>query len=317
MKLRKARTGVIPIPRVSLHTRIDTYVDPTPDIRTYSFTPETIRSLKGHIGTYSFTQTPPELGGMSRVFAVQDEKGRFYAAKLPDDTNMPAIPARNLIIQEARVLTHLSHPHIIRLIDFGVEPLPFLILELAITDLRANTLALEVAEVGPFPVSRAICVIEQLCDAFSFVHANGIVYNDLNPGNVFISSERGDHITLFDFGLATFIETVKNVSLLNAARISYGEPQYVAPERLVGGITGVQGDVFTLGGLLYELLTGKPPFPLTSYRNEHTLPEAPSSCVPSLPIGLARVMMRALDLDPIERYQSAEEFRRAIGGCFD
>jgi serine/threonine-protein kinase len=250
-------------------------------------------------------------GGMGVVYEAIDERlQRPVAIKaiLPTaDAQM-----RDRVLREARTAAAVSHPHICQLFEIGEHAgEPFLAMEL----LDGQSLA-ERLDQGPLPPAEAISVAIDILSALDALHRRAIVHRDLKPSNVFLSTHG---VKLVDFGLARPVncETLETTAL-TLPGVLLGTPRYMSPEQARGADIDARTDLFAVGALLFEMLSGKPAFngPSTVEALHAVLHDQPPALVGSLAIVDAdRVIQRALMKSPAERYQTAGEMRAALMAC--
>ena len=266
------------------------------------------------LGPYEI-RGPLGKGGMGEVYRATDTRlDRTLAVKIlpPDLAGDPARKAR--FDREARAVASLNHPHICDLHDVGHERgIDFLVLEYV----DAPTLA-ERLLAGPLPLAEALNHAIALADALDHAHRLGIVHRDLKPANIMLTKAG---VKILDFGLASLrtidslpnVETVASVrGPLTSANGVLGTLQYMAPEQLAGREADARTDLFALGVVVYEMLTGSRPFragtdAATIGAILHSDPVAAASLRPELPAGLSRVVMRCLAKDPENRWQTARD----------
>ncbi|HEY7515045.1 MAG TPA: serine/threonine-protein kinase, partial [Vicinamibacteria bacterium] len=259
-------------------------------------------------------------GGMGVVYEAEDLRlGRRVALKFlsPDLARTPAALAR--LLREARAVSSLSHPHICGLFDVGEDGgQPFLVME----RLEGKTLKAALAS-GPLPLDRILDLGAQMADALDAAHANGIVHLDVKPSNVFVT-RRGD-AKLMDFGLAQVsAEEPEVVDAHEAtrtgrpgssgrARVAAGTVSYMSPEQARGDELDRQSDLFSLGAVLHEMATGKPPFPGPSAAEifEGILGKEPPPVDRDRPEAaiLRPIVEKALSKERALRYQTAADLR--------
>jgi serine/threonine protein kinase/Tfp pilus assembly protein PilF len=256
-------------------------------------------------------------GGMGTVYVAEDvHLGRRVAVKFPTVTS-DEHHFRARFLREARAVSMLSHPNIAAVYDYGEtkEGDPFLVMELV-----EGTLLSDLMHRGEMSLQRALKIIEAIAGALGEAHAQGIVHRDVKPSNVMLT-KRGE-VKVLDFGLAKqFREEPAHLAdpdarTLLATRtrsgMVVGTPLYLSPEQAVSAPVDARSDLFALGALLYECITGRPAFNGESVMEIaaqviHVTPPAPSTINKGVPKELDRVTMKALEKKPVERYQSAEE----------
>ncbi len=248
-------------------------------------------------------------GGMGDVYRARDLRlKRDVALKvLPSHVARdPANVAR--FEREARAASALSHPNIVQIYDIGHnDGIDWIASELV----SGHTLR-QVMKGGALPVGRAIGIAMQIADGLAAAHAAGVVHRDLNPGNVMLTPE--GRAKILDFGLAKrdpalagASETLKTAVTMPG--LMMGTPGYMAPEQILGKPADARADIFSLGVIVYELLSGKPAFSGSSVIqviNENLKNEVEELPL-SLPLPLKRIVHRCLDNEPSCRFQS--------GGC--
>jgi serine/threonine protein kinase len=258
-------------------------------------------------------------GGMGMVYAAEDmHLGRKVAIKfLHTTSNDHHYRAR--FLREARAISSLSHPHIATVYDYGEtdDGQPFLVMEL----IDGETLG-ELLEASALSLWEAVEIIEYVADALDEAHHRGIVHRDIKPSNVIVT-DRGQ-VKVLDFGLAKRMieesheQTDQNAKTLLATRtregIVVGTPLYLSPEQATGGTVDGRSDLFALGALLYECITGKPAFSGSSVieigaQVLHINPPPPSDINQQVPAELDRITLKALSKKTIDRYQTAAEMR--------
>jgi eukaryotic-like serine/threonine-protein kinase len=258
-------------------------------------------------------------GGMGVVYEAEDAKlGRRVALKfLSDETNRDA-QALERFLREARSASALNHPGICTVYSIEEnEGVTFIAMEL----LEGQSLDKALAT-GECPIPRTIEVGIQLADALDAAHKKGIVHRDIKPGNIFVT-ERGT-VKILDFGLAKLIvdrddsmqgDTMDpRAELLTSPGTAVGTIAYMSPEQARGMELDGRTDLFSLGAVLYQMVTGRHPFPGSTsavvFDNIlHHAPIAPITLRLGVPPELERILNKALEKDPDLRYQVAAEFR--------
>jgi Tol biopolymer transport system component len=265
-----------------------------------------------------------ELGGagMSRVFLVKDvELDRQMVVKvLPPD--LAAGLNVDRFRREIQLAAKLQHPHIVQLISAGARggllyyTMPFIAGE----NLRARLVRLR-----ELPVSDATRILREVADALEYAHSQGVVHRDIKPENILFS---GSHALVTDFGVskalssATSETRVDGTPQLTSLGIALGTPTYMAPEQAAADPNvDHRADIYSLGVVGYELLTGRPPFtgmtPQATLSAQVTMnPDPVTTHRPNLPPALASAIMKCLEKHPSDRWQSAAELRTQLETVF-
>jgi tetratricopeptide (TPR) repeat protein/predicted Ser/Thr protein kinase len=252
-------------------------------------------------------------GGMGVVYqARQAHPARLVALKVILAGAYADAERRARFLAEADAIARLRHPHIVQVYEVGQHGgVPFLALEFV----GGGTLAQRLAG-GPLPPRQAAELLEALARAVEHAHQHGVVHRDLKPSNVLLTEEGQPKVT--DFGLAK-----QPGPALTATGAVLGTPSYMAPEQAEGGAVGPAADVYALGAVLYEVLTGRPPFRAASaletlgqVRSQE--PVAPGELQPATPRDLETVCLKCLEKEPARRYPSAgelaDDLRRFLDG---
>ncbi len=268
-------------------------------------------SLTGRYGTYSIHSLAGQ-GGVADIYRVLDRGCQPYAAKLLRRAflleNLGAgfsqKDARAFILQEALVMAVADAPGVMPIIDFGLTTFhdPFIIMPL----IKGKTLADEIDYFFEnhkfFPLNRAVEVAIAICERVSCLHATGIIHADLKPSNIFFTEDRPFSPLLFDLGFARFMKSVRNI--IDPASPD-GSISNMAPEQFLG-IFSPRIDVYGIGTILYDMLTGKPPLFLGDRRSDPYLPVlAPHKIKARVPKRLEEVVLRCLSVNHDERPRSA------------
>ncbi|MGW2621799.1 protein kinase domain-containing protein [Micromonospora taraxaci] len=239
-------------------------------------------------------------GGMSVIWRARDEVlDRLVALKVLAPSLAADARFRGMVREEARAAAQLVHPHLTSVHDYGetVDPdgsiTSFVVMEL----LDGEELELRLTE-GPLPWAEAVQVGAQVAEALAAAHRLGIVHRDITPANVMMT---GTGVKVLDFGIATRIGAPDE----DEDGETFGTPAYVAPERLDGAPAQPSTDVYSLGVLLYEALTGRVPYPADTWEQlSAALADGPPPTLtelPELPPPVARICLRSLARDPADR----------------
>ncbi len=253
-------------------------------------------------------------GGMASVFKVR-ELGleRIVALKLLHPTLLTDKESRKRFLREGKILAALSNPHILQFYKFGIWNDHHYI---AMEYLEGKSLreTLDQEELSP---EACIKIVIQICDGMTAAHNERIVHRDLKPGNIMIVEKSGepDIVKIVDFGLARL--STKTTQCLTQTGALVGSVHYMSPEQCRGQQADLRSDIYSLGCLLFEALTGRPPFiaenPLgLIHLHSQQVPEPPSRFTSKLPLGLDEILMRSLDKEPDQRYQTMLELKKDL-----
>jgi serine/threonine protein kinase len=217
-------------------------------------------------------------------------------------------------MREARAASMITHPNVVEITDFGMSPdgQPFFVMEY----LQGKDLAQVLGEQGPLPWKRARGIMLQVCSALQAAHEQSIVHRDMKPGNV-VLVKRGtnsDHVKVLDFGIAKVLSQEADPRGLTQSGTVVGTPEYMSPEQGWGQPVDHRGDIYALGVLLYELLTGKIPFGGTTMMeilNRHMF-EVPDIKHPNIPEEVGAIVLKAMQKDRALRFQSMNELAAAV-----
>jgi len=250
-------------------------------------------------------------GGMSEVHRGLDTRlSRDVAIKVlrADLARDPQFQMR--FRREAQNAASLNHPAIVSVYDTGETqsefgPLPYIVMEFV----DGQTLREIIKTTGPMSQQRVIEVMADVCAALDFSHRHQIIHRDVKPANIMIN--RAGAVKVMDFGIARALGEGQNVTQTHAV---IGTAQYLSPEQARGEPVDARSDVYAAGCVLFELLTGEPPFTgdspvAVAYQHVREDPRRPSEVNPNIPPELDAVVLKALSKNPINRYQSAAEMR--------
>ena len=253
-------------------------------------------------------QLPPDLsdrytesefigkGGFARVFKAKRKDGKYVAVKIP--ISMDAMTGKSFIA-EMQNWTKLSHPNIVRLYDFNIMPLPYFEEELCDSALADQN--------KPIECEKAAWILFNICEGLKFAHTRKIIHRDLKPQNILL---KNGVPKISDWGLSRI------VSESTTTTITSFTPHYAAPEQINGRVKDERTDIWQLGVILYELVTGILPFNGDSMveigMNIATKdPKCPSEIIPDAKV-IDRVVMKCLQKDPAKRYQCVLEFQKDL-----
>ncbi len=247
-------------------------------------------------------------GGMGAVYRAEElTLGRKVALKVIAPELAQDSRFRERFLRESRIAASLDHPHIVPIFKAGEEDGA---LFLAMRYVEGTDLGKLLAEGGGLAPARAIALLEQVADGLDAAHEKGLVHRDVKPSNVLVSRAAGkEHAYLADFGLTKRTGSLSGVSVAGDV---VGTIEYVAPEQITGEDVGPSADLYSLGCVLYECLTGQSPFPRATdvallWAHVHEEAPRPSEVRPELPRAIDGVLAHALAKDPARRYSSADE----------
>ncbi len=261
--------------------------------------------MKSELGERYQVEARIGAGGMAEVYRGFDSVlNRTVAIKvlLPQFARDTSFVHR--FRREAQAAARLNQPNIVGVYDTGADDgTQYIVMEF----IEGRTLAEFIgAGRSPTPVQAAE-IAQKICDAIAAAHAQGVIHRDIKPGNVMVT--RDGTVKVMDFGIARMLgpETAPQTSAV------LGTASYLSPEQAQGTPVDARTDIYSLGAVLYELLTGRPPFmgdsPVAvAYKQVNETPALPSSLNPAVPAPLDAVVMKALSKNPSNRYQSADEF---------
>jgi serine/threonine-protein kinase len=258
-------------------------------------------------------------GGMAEVHVGTDTRlGRKVAIKLLKSSLANDPTFRMRFRQEAQAASRMTHPTIVRVFDAGEETvlesgggeaqLPFIVMEFV-----DGKMLKDLIKDGPMTAQEAGHIIGGILTALEYSHRAGVVHRDIKPGNVMVT--RSGQVKVMDFGIARAISdssaTVAQTSVI------LGTAQYFSPEQAKGETVDIRSDLYSTGVVLFEMLTGRPPFRGDSaisvaYQHVSERPEVPSRINPALTEPMDAVILRALEKDKTRRYQTADEFREDV-----
>jgi serine/threonine-protein kinase len=252
------------------------------------------------------------VGGMGEVYRAYDTaKDRTVAVKLLRAEMSADAGFQERFRRESRIAARLQEPHVIPVHDFG-EINGVLYIDMRLVE--GDNVHTVLQQTGPLEPARAVWIVGQVAAALDAAHASGLVHRDVKPENVLLTGN--DFAYLVDFGIAH----LGGDSGLTSAGAAIGSCAYMAPERFTGGRVGPAADVYSLACLLYECLTGSPPFPtgeLSQLMGSHIMspPPRPSATRPGVGTAFDAVIARGMAKHPQERFSSAGDLARAANAA--
>ena len=269
-------------------------------------------------------------GGMGEVFVAEDLiLHRMVAIKFAAREGSGGLEDR--LLEEARSASALDHPNIARIYDCGeAEGRLFVVME----RVKGRTLA-DIIHDGPLPLAKVIHIVGEVLAGLGAAHRAGIVHRDIKPSNVMVDEEGA--VKVLDFGLAkrrpvrqlaaSASSEAATMAMTTMAPLTgrgqvLGTPAYMSPEHVRGVNVDARGDVFAVGSLLYACVTGHSPFRGQTTAEVmgqvmHVTPQLASSSASGVPAEFDRIVMKAIEKDPANRYQTAEEMRLELARLGD
>jgi serine/threonine protein kinase len=260
-------------------------------------------------------------GGMGSVYRGRHQLiHRHVALKFLDMKYAHDDTSRARFLREARAVNRIQHEHIVDVSDFGEteDGLVYIVMEY----LTGRTLTHEIAQ-GPLSLERACHIGLQLALALARAHELGVVHRDVKPANVFLIRRASDtdFVKLLDFGLARAPDDVA----LTKSNLMFGTPEYMAPEQASSGPVGAKADLYALGCVLFEMITGRLPFEGRAtgliYKHVYEPPPRPTRLRAEVPSALEALVLRMLNKSPLQRpssaYEVADELKRLAGALPD
>src|SRR5579864_4266629 len=261
-----------------------------------------MQQMPKNIGRYEILDLVGR-GGMGVLYRARDavlERDVALKMMLLDFTTDQT--ARDRFQREARAVARLQHRNVVTIHELGeVEGTPYIVMEF----LTGKDLDAMLKGDVPMSLAQKLDVVIQLCDGLGYAHEQGIVHRDVKPGNVRVLED--GTVKILDFGIAKFAQ-----SSVTQSGMIMGTPSYMAPEQIMGKPVDGRADLFSVGVLMYELLSGQKPFtgesPTTVvYQIIHVEPPPVNAAVPELPESLHEIVSRALQKNPDDRYSRASE----------
>lgn len=253
-------------------------------------------------------------GGMATVYKAQDLMlRRLVAVKLLHDSLTDNEEFLQRFQREAHAAANLSHPNIVTVHDIGQDDhRHFIVMEL-VNGRTLKTLIREFIqrEDAPLPVSRALTLAIQICAGIGYAHRAGLVHCDVKPQNVLVT--RDDRVKVADFGIARAMSEAS----LNTGSLLWGTPHYFAPEQAAGEPATPASDVYAIGIILFEILTGRLPFeaetlPALAMKHLHEAPPLATTFNPAVPPQLEKIVSKVLSKEPSGRYRTAGQLERIL-----
>ena len=248
-------------------------------------------------------------GGMAFVYKARDmQLERFVAIKTlkPNYVNQETFVDR--FKREAKTAANLNHPNIVQIFDWGIEKEPYFVMEY----IEGNTLTSIIAKNRTISLSDILFIGAQVSNGLHAAHQKGLVHRDIKPGNIMITPDGKVKVT--DFGIVSLQNEESDITKTGSI---LGTASYISPEQAQGKPVSIESDLYSLGTVLYELITGKAPFsgdsPISTATKHLTeKPEKPSLYRRDLPKGVESAILRLLEKASYDRFKSAEDLRATL-----
>ena len=249
-------------------------------------------------------------GGMAFVYRARDlNLQRDVAIKVLRDNYIQDPTFLQSFLQEARSVANLSHPNIVTVFDFGQDQGQFFIVMELITGTDLKTV---IRRLKQLPVMETLELMTKICSGVGYAHRAGIVHCDLKPQNILVTPDEQVRVT--DFGIS---RALASIDPLERAEIVWGSPLYLAPEQSAGYPPSPASDVYSLGVMMFEMLTGQLPFHADSaveLAELHQTAPPPSlrTLNPNIPLQLEQIVEKVLSKEPSARYRTADQLGRVL-----
>ncbi|MDZ4684084.1 MAG: serine/threonine-protein kinase [Planctomycetaceae bacterium] len=274
--------------------------------------PSTKPDSLGRLGHYEVLNVVGR-GAFGTVLRAFDEKlHRVVAIKVMSPEMASTSPARKRFIREAQASAAIRHEHVVSIHGVEEKPLPYLVMEY----IPGQTLQQRLEERGPLDVPTVLRLGRQIAEGLAAAHAINLIHRDIKPGNILLETGVHDRVKITDFGLA---RAVDDASLTQSGTIA-GTPMYMAPEQALGKKLDQRADLFSFGSVLYQMVSGRPPFRAPSAlavlkRVTEESPRPISEIIPEAPQWLCDIIAKLHAKNPDERYQSAREVADVLADC--
>ncbi|MBC8116556.1 MAG: protein kinase, partial [Candidatus Saccharimonas sp.] len=266
----------------------------------------------GRLGHYEIHEVLGR-GAFGTVLKAFDEKlHRVVAIKVLAPEIAATSPARKRFLREAQASAAIRHEHVVSIYAVEESPIPYLVMEY----IPGLTLQQRLDERGPLDVPTVLKLGRQIAEGLAGAHAQDLIHRDIKPGNILLETSVHDRVKITDFGLA---RAADDASLTQSGTIA-GTPMYMAPEQALGHKLDQRADLFSLGSVLYQMVSGRPPFRANGTlavlkRVTEDTPRPISEIIPETPAWLCAIITKLHAKNPDERYQTAQEIADVLANC--
>ena len=266
----------------------------------------------GRLGHYEILEVVGS-GAFGTVLKAFDEKlHRVVAIKVLAPEMASTSPARKRFSREARSSAKVRHENVVQIYAVEDEPIPYLVMEY----IPGQTLQQRLDGTGPLSIQEVLRIGKQIADGLAAAHAQELIHRDIKPGNILLDTSVNDHVKITDFGLA---RTADDASMTQSGMIA-GTPLYMAPEQALGQKLDQRADLFSFGSVLYQMLSGRPPFraPNTVAVLKRVVEDAPrpiQEIIPEVPQWVSELIGHLHAKDPDQRYSSARDVSEILAQC--
>jgi serine/threonine protein kinase/formylglycine-generating enzyme required for sulfatase activity len=266
----------------------------------------------GRLGHYEILEVIGQ-GAFGTVLRARDEKlQRVVAIKVLSPEMAATSPARKRFLREARSSAKVRHENVVSIYAVEDHPIPYLVMEY----IPGKTLQQRLDEKGPLDFPDVLRLGKQIADGLAAAHAEGLIHRDVKPGNILLEGGMDDRVKITDFGLA---RTADDASMTQSGVIA-GTPMYMAPEQALGHKLDQRADLFSLGSVLYQMLSGRPPFRASTTvavlkRVVDDTPRPIQEVIPEVPDWMCKLLGHLHAKNPDERYASASEVSDLLARC--
>ncbi len=248
-------------------------------------------------------------GGMAFVYKAKDmQLERMVAIKTLKPNYVEQTTFVERFKREAQTAANLNHPNIVQIFDWGIEEEPYFVMEY----IEGNTLTSIISNRKTISLSDVLFIGAQVANGLQAAHSQGLVHRDIKPGNIMITP--GGKVKVTDFGIVSIKDEESDITKTGSI---LGTASYISPEQAQGKAVSVESDLYSLGTVLYELITGRPPFeaesPIaTATKHLTEKPEKPSKYRKDLPRGIENAVLKLLHKTPKDRFKTAEDLRAVL-----